>query len=104
MDVDDEEESDELSMIDIRARVLAAGFTKAQLMDTIHEMSGFSYLQFKIARLSFSTRILMCGSEWRITQSCALWRSSRTNFSCRIYYRAFISRSTCCLYCFFVSF
>jgi len=37
MDVDEEEESDELSMIDIRARVLAAGFTEAQLMDTIHE-------------------------------------------------------------------
>ncbi len=39
MDVDEEEESDELSMIDIRARVLAAGFTEAQLMDTIHEVS-----------------------------------------------------------------
>ncbi|KLO19270.1 ATP dependent DNA helicase [Schizopora paradoxa] len=38
MDVDgDEEGNDELSMIDIRARVLAAGFTEAQLMDTIHE-------------------------------------------------------------------
>ena len=40
MDVDDEDEgSDEISMIDIRARVLAAGFTEAQLMDTIHEVS-----------------------------------------------------------------
>ncbi|KAI0818961.1 hypothetical protein BC629DRAFT_1712319 [Irpex lacteus] len=37
MDVDDsdEDEDEELSMVDIRARVLAAGFTEAQLMETI---------------------------------------------------------------------
>ncbi|KAI0782192.1 MCM2/3/5 family-domain-containing protein [Abortiporus biennis] len=32
---DDEEEDEELSMVDIRARVLAAGFTEVQLTDTI---------------------------------------------------------------------
>lgn len=40
MDVDEEEEGgdvEELSMVDIRARVLAGGFTEAQLMDTIHQ-------------------------------------------------------------------
>ncbi|KAI0086345.1 MCM2/3/5 family-domain-containing protein [Irpex rosettiformis] len=35
MDVDSDEEDEELSMVDIRARVLAAGFTEAQLMETI---------------------------------------------------------------------
>ena len=40
MDVDEEEESDEeLSMVDVRARVLAGGFTEAQLMDTINQVS-----------------------------------------------------------------
>ncbi|KAI5117477.1 hypothetical protein M0805_007181 [Coniferiporia weirii] len=41
MDIDDEDEDeDELSMVDVRARVLASGFTEAQLMDTIHEYEG----------------------------------------------------------------
>ncbi|KAM5532331.1 hypothetical protein V8D89_014010 [Ganoderma adspersum] len=43
MDVDeDEEEADaeELSMIDIRSRVLTAGFTEAQLMETVLEYEG----------------------------------------------------------------
>lgn len=40
MDVDDEDDEDEddveeLSMVDIRARVLRSGFTEAQLMDTV---------------------------------------------------------------------
>lgn len=40
MDIDDDEDEDneELSLVDIRARVLASGFTEAQLMDTIHEV------------------------------------------------------------------
>ncbi|KAH9945792.1 MCM-domain-containing protein [Epithele typhae] len=41
MDVDDEEEDvEELSMVDIRSRVLTSGFTEAQLMDTILEYEG----------------------------------------------------------------
>ncbi|TBU65453.1 MCM-domain-containing protein [Dichomitus squalens] len=42
MDVDEDEEEDaeELSMIDIRSRVLTAGFTEAQLMETILEYEG----------------------------------------------------------------
>ena len=40
MDVDDsDEEDEELSMVDIRGRVLAAGFTEAQLMETIINVS-----------------------------------------------------------------
>lgn len=40
MDVDEsEEEDEELSMVDIRARVLAAGFTEAALMETIINVS-----------------------------------------------------------------
>lgn len=42
MDVDEEEEeadAEELSMIDIRSRVLTAGFTEAQLMETVLEVS-----------------------------------------------------------------
>ncbi|KAG6862077.1 hypothetical protein C0995_007207 [Termitomyces sp. Mi166 len=35
MDVDSDEDDDELSMVDVRARVMTAGFTEAQLMDTI---------------------------------------------------------------------
>lgn len=44
MDVDsDEEQQDEkvLSMVDIRARVLSAGFTEAQLVETLNKV-GFS--------------------------------------------------------------
>lgn len=42
MDVDSDEEDDEtLSMVDIRARVLNAGFTEAQLMETIRQVSMF---------------------------------------------------------------
>lgn len=42
MDVDDDDDDDssseELSMVDIRARILAAGFTEAQLTDTISQV------------------------------------------------------------------
>ncbi|KAF8077758.1 MCM2/3/5 family-domain-containing protein [Lyophyllum atratum] len=37
MDVDSDEDDDELSMVDIRARVVNAGFTEAQLMETISQ-------------------------------------------------------------------
>ncbi|KAI0748473.1 MCM-domain-containing protein [Daedaleopsis nitida] len=41
MDVDDDEEdAEELSMVDIRSRVLTSGFTEAQLMETILEYEG----------------------------------------------------------------
>lgn len=39
-DYDDEEDSTVLSMVEVRARVLSAGFTEAQLMETIVTVSG----------------------------------------------------------------
>lgn len=41
-DADGEEEDEELSLVDVRARVLAAGFTEAQLQDCLIEVRGFS--------------------------------------------------------------
>lgn len=39
MDIDDEDDdAEELSMVDVRNRVTATGFTEAQLMDCIHEV------------------------------------------------------------------
>ena len=38
---DDDEQFPELSMVDIRSRVLAAGFTEKQLIDTIQEVGVF---------------------------------------------------------------
>lgn len=38
VDDDDEEDADELSMVDIRSRVLTSGFTEAQLMETVLEV------------------------------------------------------------------
>lgn len=38
MDIDSDEEDEDLSLVDIRARVVTAGFTEAQLMETIVEV------------------------------------------------------------------
>jgi len=45
MDVDsDEDEDDEtLSMVDVRARVINAGFTEVQFMETIRQVSSIIY-------------------------------------------------------------
>jgi len=68
MDVDsDEEESvEELAFIDIRARVLRAGFTEAQLNQTVTEVCLFILvLCRRLTRYFFlySTKTSMCGSE-----------------------------------------
>ena len=39
-DYDDEEDNSVLSMVEVRARVLSAGFTEAQLMETVVTVSG----------------------------------------------------------------
>lgn len=44
---EDEEEMEELSMVDVRSRVVAKGFTETQLIDTIQEVS----LDDRLARL-----------------------------------------------------
>lgn len=43
-DDDDEEAAEELSLVDIRSRVLTSGFTEAQLMETILEVCRANYL------------------------------------------------------------
>ncbi|KAF5357988.1 hypothetical protein D9756_001475 [Leucocoprinus leucothites] len=58
MDVDSDEEDDEtLSMVDVRARVLNAGFTEAQLMETIRQYEDLDiwFLVNNGAKLQFNT-------------------------------------------------
>lgn len=58
MDVDEDEDEDEdrsvLSMLEIRARVLSAGFTEAQLMETIADVSSFK-VRFSLEAQTFCT-------------------------------------------------
>ncbi|KAG6916652.1 hypothetical protein DXG01_005938 [Tephrocybe rancida] len=44
VDSDEEDDDDELSLVDVRARVMNAGFTEAQLMDTISEYEELNVL------------------------------------------------------------
>ncbi|KAG5354091.1 hypothetical protein C0989_009789 [Termitomyces sp. Mn162] len=44
MDIDSDEDDEELSMVDVRARIMTAGFTEAQLMDTISEYEDMNIL------------------------------------------------------------
>lgn len=47
MDLDsDDEDGSVLSMMDIRARVLSAGYTEAQLMETISAVSGLNLVEY----------------------------------------------------------
>lgn len=74
MDVDDsdEEEDEELSMVDIRARVLAAGFTEAQLMETIINVSLPCHSCFiKCSHDLHSMRTSISGCAWPTTQNYA---------------------------------
>jgi DNA replication licensing factor MCM7 len=65
---------DSLSMVDIRARVLSAGYTEAQLMTTIQEV-GLYYYCYLFAETDISvtsvlsTRISTFGRAWRTAQS-----------------------------------
>lgn len=52
---EEEEELEELSMVEVRSRVLAKGFTETQLMDTILEVS-LSFVRVRI-ELIYSTKI-----------------------------------------------
>ena len=82
MDVDEDEEeenAEELSMIDIRSRVLTAGFTEAQLMETILEVCKTHRLLRRRRRTDalYSTRVLTSGPESRTTRNCASSRLIR---------------------------
>jgi len=54
MDVDSESEDevDQLSMVDIRRKVLSAGFTEVQLTETINQVSTRIYLLMTVADLT----------------------------------------------------
>jgi DNA replication licensing factor MCM7 len=74
---------DVLSMVDIRARVLRAGYTETQLMTTIQEVRALSFFKPYLGRwqrtefvsscFAFfglcSTRISISGRAWRMVQS-----------------------------------
>ncbi|EAU88865.2 minichromosome maintenance protein mcm7p [Coprinopsis cinerea okayama7 len=60
MDVDsDEEDDDTLSMVDVRARVLNAGWTEAQLMDCIH---GYEELEVW-TRIANGSKLQILGAD-----------------------------------------
>ena len=77
MDVAEDSDEDEgtLSMVDVRARVLAAGFTEMDLMSTIAEVSRPRILFDEYRRLihaeSYSTR------DWRFSCEPRTVRSSK---------------------------
>lgn len=52
-DADDEDEDEELSMIDIRARVLQAGFTEAQLTETVFAVRKLNLIPIQCLRPNF---------------------------------------------------
>lgn len=83
---DGEEEGgalDVLSMVDIRARVLRAGYTETQLMTTIQEVSKgrrplgrlyfssflFSFWGTKPSSVLYSTKISTSGRAWQMAQN-----------------------------------
>ena len=73
-DAEEEEEGalDVLSMVDIRARVLRAGYTETQLMTTIQEVSkSFYFGLWVLRRLLFvcSTKISISGRAWPTAQN-----------------------------------
>lgn len=73
MEVDDDsdEEDEELSLVDIRARVLAAGFTEAQLMETIVNVSLTFPVPFPKTDQSFSsTKTSISGCGWQTMRNC----------------------------------
>jgi DNA replication licensing factor MCM7 len=87
VDSDDEEEDgdgykEELALIDIRARVLRAGFTEAQLNETITQvclliLRLFAFLTPLIYSFSCSMKILICGHVWPTARNCDSSRSDR---------------------------
>ena len=56
VDSDSDDELDQLSMVDVRRKVLSSGFTEAQLMETINQVSGGSHRRATLTLLHASTR------------------------------------------------
>ncbi len=83
MDVDEEEEeedAEELSMIDIRSRVLTTGFTEAQLMETVLEVRQLyhAYHLRHHTNAAHSTRASTSGPVSRTTRNCASLKPIRS--------------------------
>ena len=76
MDVDEDEQGgEELTMNEIRARVLAKGFSENQLMETIMEVRRYcSLVRGSWADPSVSTKISTSGRVWRTAHSCGSCR------------------------------
>ena len=66
-DTDEEEEEDTLSMVDVRSRVLTAGWTEAQLMDCITAVSSFSFCMLLVAHL---THLFVVRGSLYLDESC----------------------------------
>jgi hypothetical protein len=74
MDVDDDNEDGDgetLTMVDIRARVLGAGFTEVQFMQTIQEAGFLLALAIPHANIFCSTKIWASGSAPGTTRGCS---------------------------------
>jgi DNA replication licensing factor MCM7 len=73
MDIDDDdEEVGELSMVDIRARVLAQSFTETQLMETILEVSLEVSQSLSLTHGYCSTKTSISGLGWQTEASFSL--------------------------------
>ena len=71
MDVDsdeDDEDDEELPMIDVRSRVLGAGYTEAQLNDTIMEVRHCLVRPIQPTQPIHSTKVWISGYELRMEQ------------------------------------
>lgn len=78
---DDDDDNDVLSLVDVRARVLASGFTEEQLNATITEVTNplHRLLLYEMLITSIhSTNKLMSGLKLRTTRNFALSTSSHT--------------------------
>lgn len=72
MDIDEDEQGgEELTLNEIRARVLAKGFSETQLMETVMEVCALTLPPVQCADILCSTKISMSGPVLRTTRSFA---------------------------------
>lgn len=70
MDVDEPESGPVLSMVDVRARVTTAGYTEAQLVETIDKVSAaFDVVRIIALIFFYSTRNLACWQRYRMVRN-----------------------------------
>ena len=77
---EDDEELEELAMVDVRARVLAKGFTETQLMDTVLEVGGPELLGV-YQLIVYSTKTWACSSGQQTLPDSASSRQTSTSSS-----------------------